>query len=79
MTSFDTVPRAILGEDCLQVIREFVQTDVIPESPFQSMAQSYLDSGSAFGELEARLTFAILADTIGAMDARIKALERDEV
>jgi len=43
------------------------------------MAQSYLDSGSAFGELEARLTFAILADTIGAMDARIKALERDEV
>ena len=78
MTSFDTLPRSMAGEDALAVIRQFVSSGIIPDSPLRSMAESYLESGAAFGELESRLVFAALCDTLQQMDARLSALERRE-
>ena len=78
MTQFDTVSRSLIGEDALAVIREFAASDAAPDSPLKGIAMDYLANGAGFGPLENRLALAMLADTIGALDARLKRLERRE-
>jgi len=66
------------GEDALAVIRQFAESDTGPITPLRTMALEYLQHGG-YGELETRLVFAAVCDTLQQLDSRIKALERDEV
>jgi len=68
------------GEDALERIREFAESDTGPMTPLRSMAVEYLKaSPGGYGELENRLVFAAVCDTLVQMDARLKMLERGEV
>ena len=75
--TFDSDGRAMIGEDGLERIREYMASDTAPDSPLRDIAREYLATG-AHGPFVDRLVFASLCDLVQEMDARIKALERDE-